>query len=137
MAEKSAEQDAVTQDMIVAGLRRLGLSAGAQVMVHSSLKSFGTVIGGAEAVIRAIMEVLTPVGTLMMPSFNHGRAFELDGPGIFDPLTTPTSNGAIPQTFWQMEGVCRSLNPTHSFAAWGKHARTYTEGPSPDVDLRS
>lgn len=122
-----AEQE-VTREMIAAGLRQLGLSAGDAVMVHSSFKSFGPVAGGPETVIRAIMEVLTPEGTLMMPSFNHGKAFGPDGSGIFDPQTTPTTNGIIPQTFWQMEGVYRSLNPTHSFAAWGKHAREYTQG---------
>ena len=35
---------------------------------------------------------------------------------------------AIPDTFWRMPDVHRSLNPTHAFAAWGKHARRYTEG---------
>lgn len=97
-------------------------------MVHSSLKSLGTVVGGPATVIHALMEVLTPEGTLMMPSFNHGQAFKPGQPGIFDPRTTPTTNGAIPQVFWQMDGVLRSLNPTHSFAAWGKQARAYTQG---------
>lgn len=124
--EVRVEQE-VTRETVVAGLRRLGLSAGDAVMVHSSFKSFGPVAGGPETVIRAIMEVLTPAGTLMMPSFNHGKAFRPDGSGVFDPQITPTTNGIIPQTFWQMEGVCRSLSPTHSFAAWGKHARAYTQ----------
>ncbi len=115
----------VTRDDIVAGLAKLGLSAGDQVMVHSSLKSFGRVEGGPETVIQALMEVVTPNGTLMMPSFNHGKAFASDGPGLFDPSTTPTTNGAIAQAFWQMPDVFRSLHPTHSFAAWGKNARDY------------
>ena len=60
------------------GFRRLGLQVGGGVMVHSSLSSFGHVLGGARTVIEALMEVVTPEGTLMMPSFNHGEPF---GPG--------------------------------------------------------
>jgi aminoglycoside 3-N-acetyltransferase len=113
---------------IAAGLRRLGLSPGDGVMVHSSLKSFGHVRGGPEAVIRALMDVLTGEGTLMMPSFNHGRAYAEGQPGYFDPTATPTTNGLIPETFWRLPGVLRSLNPSHSFAAWGASARRYTAG---------
>jgi len=121
-----SEGIAVDREQIVAGLRRLGLSAGMRVMVHSSLKSFGLVVGGPAAVIEALMEVLTPAGTLMMPSFNHGRAYQEGGPGYFDPLTTPTINGAIPDAFWRMEGVYRSWQPSHAFAAWGADAQRYT-----------
>ena len=35
-------------------------------------------------------------------------------------------NGAIPERFWRMPGVYRSLNPTHSCAAWGRDAQRYT-----------
>jgi aminoglycoside N3'-acetyltransferase len=116
----------VTQADLVEGFRELGLSSGMGVMVHSSLSSFGRVEGGPTAVIQALMEILTPEGTLLMPSFNHGAAFAPYGPGYYDPRETPTTNGAIPDRFWRMEGVARSLNPTHAFAAWGKHAQRYT-----------
>ncbi|MCL5275976.1 MAG: AAC(3) family N-acetyltransferase [Chloroflexi bacterium] len=116
----------VTKADIIAGLRQLGLASGSGVMVHSSLKRFGHVEGGARAVVEALMEVITPAGTLLMPSFNHGAPFEDGGPGYFDPGRTPTTNGAIPDCFWRMPGVWRSLDPTHSFAAWGKHSRRYT-----------
>jgi aminoglycoside 3-N-acetyltransferase len=117
----------VTKVEILAGLRELGLKPGVGLMVHSSLKSLGQVEGGAPAVIAALMECLTPAGTLLMPTFNHGAPFEANGPGYFQPEETPTLNGLIPDTFWRMPGVYRSLNPTHPFAAWGKHARRYTQ----------
>jgi aminoglycoside 3-N-acetyltransferase len=123
----STQTPEITQDDIVAGLRGLGLGAGAGVMVHSSLKSFGHVPGGARTVIDALMEVLTPEGTLLLPTFNHDVPFRPGGPGYFDPRETPTLNGAIPDLFWRLPGVRRSLDPTHPYAAWGKHARLYTE----------
>ena len=133
----------VRQRDIAAGLRSLGLGPGAGVMVHSSLRSFGYVVGGARAVIAALMEVLTPEGTLLMPSFNHGRIIAEGRPGCFDPAETPTSNGAIPDLFWRLPGVRRSWHPTHSFAAWGRHAeryvklhhRTLTTGPESPLGL--
>jgi aminoglycoside 3-N-acetyltransferase len=118
----------VTRADIAAGLRSFGVLTGAGVMVHSSLKSFGAVEGGAGTVIAALMDVVTPDGTLMMPSFNHDEPFHKGRPGYYDPRETPTSNGAIPDTFWRQAGVWRSLDPTHPIAAWGKHAQRYTTG---------
>jgi aminoglycoside 3-N-acetyltransferase len=128
---------------IAAGLRQLGLGAGDGVMVHSSLRSLGQVNGGALTVIRALQEVLTPAGTLLMPSFNHGAPFEPGGPGYYDPLQTPTINGAIPDTLWRLPDVRRSLDPTHAIAAWGAqaerytrhHHRTLTMGPASPLGL--
>ena len=117
----------VTRSDIVAGLRRLGIEPGTRLMVHSSLKSFGRVDGGAQTVIEALMEVVTPAGSLMMPSFNHGTAFGDEGAGYYDPAETPTISGTIPNLFWRMPDVYRSLDPTHPIAAWGSDARRYTE----------
>ena len=123
----SPELPQVTGSEIAAGLRALGLAAGNGVVVHSSLKSFGQVIGGPRAVIEALMEVITPEGVILMPSFNHGAAFEEGGAGYYHPGETATTNGAIPDYFWRMPGVWRSLDPTHAVAAWGKHSRRYVE----------
>jgi aminoglycoside N3'-acetyltransferase len=117
----------LTQADIAAGLRGLGVLAGAGVMVHSSLKSFGHVEGGAGAVVAALMEVVTADGTLLLPTFNHDVPFHEAGPGYYDPRETPTINGAIPDAFWRLPGVQRSLDPTHPIAAWGRNATRYTE----------
>jgi aminoglycoside 3-N-acetyltransferase len=116
----------LTRADIISGLRNLGLEAGSGVMVHSSLKSFGWVEGGAKAVIKALIEVLTPQGTLLMPSFNHNSIVDEGGAGYYSPTETPTLNGAIPDLFWRLPGVSRSLDPTHPVAAWGKNAIRYT-----------
>tara|TARA_B100000809_G_scaffold190440_2_gene189046 strand:+ start:1801 stop:2688 length:888 start_codon:yes stop_codon:yes gene_type:complete len=120
----------VDRQDIVDGLRSLGVEPGMGLMVHSSLKSFGHVEGGAKTVIAALQEAVTETGTVMMPSFNHGTVFKSsdrpDAPDVFDPKTSPTSNGAIPMAFWQLPGVYRSLSPTHSFACWGNRAEAYT-----------
>lgn len=112
---------------LVDGLRRLGVKAGDKVMVHSSLKSLGRMECGPQGVVLALQEVLTADGTLMMPSFNHGKPWEAGGAGFYDPAGTPTTNGAIPDAFWRVPDVHRSLDPTHPIACWGKDARRYTQ----------
>jgi aminoglycoside 3-N-acetyltransferase len=116
----------VDQSTIVRGLRRLSVTAGMKLMVHASLSSFGYVRGGAATVIAALQEAVGSGGTLMMPSFNHGALFAPGAPGFFDPETSPTTNGAIPDAFWRQCDVVRSLHPTHAFACWGQGAATYT-----------
>lgn len=116
----------LTKSDLIHSFRALGLYRGMGLAVHSSLKSIGRVEGGPLAVIEALMEILTPDGTLVFPTFNHGVPFEPGGPGYFDPRQTPTINGLIPDTFWRLPGVSRSLDPTHPFAAWGRHSQRYT-----------
>jgi aminoglycoside 3-N-acetyltransferase len=118
----------LTRNDIAQALRALGLEPGFGVIVHSSFKALGSVRGGPIAVISALMDVLTPQGTLMMPSFNHAAPFREGEPGIYDPGATPTSDGIIADTFWRLPGVRRSLDPTHPFAVWGKHRDRYVEG---------
>jgi len=117
----------VTSEEIKSKLQSFGFGNGSKIMVHSSLSSFGKVEGGAETVIKALIELVGSEGTILMPSFNHGAPFSPSGAGIYDPKKTPCINGRIPDTFWRMEGVYRSLNPTHPFSAYGRDAERYTK----------
>ncbi len=110
----------VTKEQIKAGLSELGLNAGDLVVVHSSLSSFGKVAGGAETVVNAILEVLGPSGTLIVPTFH----FE---PGIFDHENTPSIVGAITEEARGRRDAIRSHHPTHSVAAIGPLAEAITE----------
>jgi aminoglycoside 3-N-acetyltransferase len=115
-------EEAISQGQLETDLRTLGLEAGMDVMVHSSLSRIGHVIGGADTVIDALLAVIGSGGTVMMPSFNHGAA------RVFNPLTTPTTNGAIPDAFWRRADAVRSLHPTHAVAAIGAKAEQYCAG---------
>lgn len=100
-------------------LAGLGIEKNSVIIVHSSLKSFGYMKGGAEAVVDALMDAVSE-GTLILPSFNHGAPY--DEGTVFDIRTTPTTNGAIPEAFRHRPGVFRSMNPTHAFAVYGRDA---------------
>jgi aminoglycoside 3-N-acetyltransferase len=112
----------VTQPMIEAGLRELGLGPGDLVIAHSALRSFGWVEGGEDAVIDALLAVLGPTGTLCMPALSYGDYGPDRPPPPFDPRTTACVVGRIPERFRQRPGVQRSLHPTHSIAALGARA---------------
>jgi aminoglycoside N3'-acetyltransferase len=110
------KSEQVTRAGLVADLKALGLALGMDVMVHSSLSSIGHVVGGADTVIEALLAVIGKRGTLMMPSFHHRAA------QVYNPMTTPTTNGAIPDAFWRRPDAVRSDHPTHAVAAVGPRA---------------
>jgi len=117
----SAEEEPmpVTASDIAAGLRALGLPAGATVLVHSSLRSFGQVEGGADAVIDGILQALGPTGTAAFPTFSGSSKLGPEHPPHFDVRQTPCWTGRIPETARDRAEARRSLHPTHSVAAMG------------------
>ena len=123
-------------------LRELGLNTGMTVMVHSSLGETGWTVGGPVTVIRALIDVIGPEGTLVMPgesplisdpvTWNDPRVQPewhdtiREHLPIFDPLTTPTTMGTIPETFRTFPGTLRSNHPLVSVCANGPLAREIT-----------
>jgi aminoglycoside 3-N-acetyltransferase len=119
----------VNRSRIVADLAALGLRPGDRLLVHASLSSLGVVEGGAHTVIEALLDVLGPAGTLVMPSFQKGSEHVLTRQGVvFDVRTSPSEMGAISEAFRQRPGVCRSLSPTHCLAACGPDAASLLQG---------
>ncbi len=57
-----------TVESLARGLRVLGLAADNTVLVHASLSRLGWVCGGAVAVVEALLDVLGPRGTLVVPT---------------------------------------------------------------------
>lgn len=129
-----------TAASITTDLRQLGVSGGQLIMVHASLSRIGYVLGGAQSVVRALVDVLGPHGTLAMPAFSpevsdpaawSERPFgdddlktAQDHVPVFDPVVTPTSMGAIAETFRKWPGVLRSAHPQVSVTARGPLAET-------------
>jgi aminoglycoside 3-N-acetyltransferase len=109
-----------TREDLISDLSRLGVAAGGVIMVHSSLRSIGTVEGGAETVVDALLESLGTQGTLVVPTFTFSAPSQ---PGfIFDPARTPSEMGAISEAARQRSDAVRSVHVFHSIAAIGPMA---------------
>jgi len=136
-----------TKDSLMDEFRSAGVQPGMTLLVHSSLSSLGWVCGGAIAVVQALLDTLTPHGTLVMPTHSGdlSNPANWQNPPVpeswweeirntmpaYHPAYTPTRGmGAIPEVFRTMPGVLRSNHPTVSFAAFGRYAEQITSGHS-------
>lgn len=120
---------AIGSDEIKQILIEQGIKQGDTIMLHSSLSKIGLVEGGADTVIRSVLEVIGNEGTLAMPSF-PGFGFNVDylkSEPVFDLRSTPSRMGIITETFRKMPGVKRSLHPTEPVCALGPKADQITK----------
>ncbi len=106
------------QPELLAALRSADIDRGDAIIVHSSMKSFEAFAGGAASIIAVFREIIGPDGTLMMPTLSMGgSAINFANSGrVFDPRTTPSHVGLLPEVFRRCPGVTRSIHPTHSVA---------------------
>lgn len=118
-----------TYDDLLTALRNAGLCAGDDVFIHSNLGFFGRLAGASSSrqlcdlFIKAILTVVGPKGTLIAPSFTysfcHGE--------IFDPETTPSQCGMLPENLRMRPTALRSGDPNFSVVAEGENAAFYTK----------
>jgi aminoglycoside 3-N-acetyltransferase len=141
-----------TRASIAADLRALGVTPSCVLLVHSSLSSLGWVCGGPVAVASALLDVLGPSGTLVVPTHTAGNSDPSgwENPPIpqswwptvreqmpaFDPRLTPsTGMGAVAELVRTWPGAIRSEHPQTSFAALGPHAEQITAGHRPESGM--
>lgn len=135
----------VTMFEIVEGLRSAGLGTTSTAVVHSSLRSFGTVDGGAATVADALVAVcgtvVVPSGTwdltgvpappgLVRPNnavLNAGSWEEFDlavdnAVPFSDDLPIDKELGAVPEAIRLRHPHARGRHPLFAFLASGSHA---------------
>ncbi|MEV0264760.1 AAC(3) family N-acetyltransferase [Streptomyces sp. NPDC050617] len=141
-----------TRDSLAADLRGLGLLEGETLLVHSSLSSLGWVCGGPGTVVQALLDVLGPEGTLVVPTHsgeNSDPSLWSNPPvpeewwawirasmPAYDARTTPAFGiGVIPETARNWPGAVRSAHPQTSFAAIGPLGSAIVDGHALDCRL--
>lgn len=107
-------------------LKKLGITPGATVYLHSSMDEIRRRIPGLEVIqlINLLQELIGEEGTLLVPTFPFtGLQYDfVQKQRVFDVKRTPSKVGLFTELFRRTEGVIRSLHPTHPVAAWGKHS---------------
>lgn len=128
----------IIQTRLIEDFKNLGLKAGDIVIVHSSMSKIGWIAGTSVAVVNALMEVLTPEGTLVMPTMTSDNTdpenwknppvpddwkqiIRDNMPAYHPEYSTSRGMGRIAETFRNYPGVLRSNHPQSSFTAWGKN----------------
>lgn len=114
-----------TKSDIMKELDNLGIQNTDVILVHSSMKSIGLTENGADTVLDAFIEYLSP-GLLIFPT--HTWAQMNEEYNVFNPMTEPSCVGILSNLFMKRPGVVRSWHPTHSVAALGKGAEEYVQG---------
>ncbi|MFC0215116.1 aminoglycoside N(3)-acetyltransferase [Paenibacillus chartarius] len=133
----------LTKTDLIRQWKSCGLGEGQTVLAHTSLSKLGYVVGGAETLIRSLLEVVGEEGTVMMPSQTwknldpdtgvHWEAPAEAWPAIrehwpaYDKNITPAVGmGAAAEMLRKWPGAHRSDHPARSFAAVGRYAEHLT-----------
>ncbi|MEV7384481.1 AAC(3) family N-acetyltransferase [Streptomyces sp. NPDC091215] len=135
-----------------AGLEALGVRGGDTLLVHAAVRRTGA---PPDLVLAALLELLGPHGTLVVPAFTAGnsdtsRTYRARTRGMtrrqraayrrhmpaFDPGSTPSEGmGALAEAVRRSPGAARSTHPQTSFAAVGRRAAELLAGHAEDCHL--
>lgn len=119
--------DIISKSRLIKQLQDLGVQSGAVLLVHIAFSKVKPVENDMLGLIDALETVISPEGTLVMPSMYWDEE-------IFDPLTTDCCEnmGIVADTFWRQPDVLRGDN-AHAFAAKGTHAKHITASQPLDI----
>jgi aminoglycoside 3-N-acetyltransferase len=104
---------------LISEFKRIGLTKGDTLLIHSSFKSFGGINGGPQTVVDALISVLGDEGTLIVPRFNFD--FSSDGT-MWDVRSTPSHMGIISEFVRKDPRSRKVFHPIYPFSIIGKHA---------------
>ena len=133
----------VTRSRLAHDLDELGLKPGGATMVHCRMSAIGHVVGGAESVVRALLDALGPEGTLVaytgwqdappddLDALDEAtrRAYLEEHPA-YDPRVALSrrNHGRVPETLRTWPGARHSGHPEAGVAAVGPLAEAITAG---------
>lgn len=111
------------KESLIKQLKQMGIDCKGTLLVHSSMKSLGSVEGGADTVLDAFEEYMAE-GLLVLPT--HTWSYINAGNPKFYVDRSPSCVGILTELFRKRPGVVRSWHPTHSVAAKGRDSQEFT-----------
>jgi aminoglycoside 3-N-acetyltransferase len=124
-SSKARLAPSATLDAVEGFLARAGIRGGDTVMVHSAWEPLSSGRFGAGELVKRLLAVVGPEGTLAMPAFPPNSA-QVSG-AVFDVRRTPSAGGLLTEAFRRYPGVKRSINLNHSVCAIGPNADFLTQ----------
>ncbi len=140
----------ITKDTLIQNLIDMGIKETDTLLIHSSYKKIAGeegVEGGADTVVDALIEYVSPKGLMVFPSMSWKLGYLVNDEGDYIPpfdgpkegyhpfgndfhvRTTPSSGlGIIPELARKRPGAVRSLSPTSSLCAFGRDAEEFCAG---------
>jgi aminoglycoside 3-N-acetyltransferase len=117
----------ITVEKLAADLRAIGLQAGDDCYVHTSMKTIGWLANGPQTLYDALTAVLGTEGTLLAPahSLNFTHTFTGEENVPYDGIN-PATTGGFPNFMLKHPAMKRSGSATHSSVATGRRAEFYT-----------
>ncbi len=120
----------VSRGEIVNCIQSLGIINGDGLLVHSAVQYLGKPGGGIGAYYDALLSVIGPEGTVVVPTFS----FSFARTGQFDIKETPSEKmGALSEFVRLLPGAVRTRHPMQSFAAVGKLAEELGKRDTPSA----
>ena len=130
----------ITKKDLITQFKKIGVKPGMILEVHSSLSSFGYVVGGARSIVDALLEIVGEDGTICMPlqeSSNTEPSYWMNPPiahelmqevrvamPAFDGHRSDGEHmGRVVENFRLREGVLFSQHPSVAFVAYGRYAK--------------
>lgn len=139
MVNRSVVHSILTKDELVNKLKKLGVTSSMILEVHVSLDALPYVVGGAQSVVDALMELAKDGGTIMMdlnpldtcdpslwknPSVSPWLYEDIrKNTPAFQPSLCDIGNDPIVENFRKRDGVVFSGHPKYCYAAWGRYAK--------------
>src|SRR5918992_3505900 len=138
----------LTRSRLARDLEMLGLRSGGAMMVHCRMSTLGHVVGGAEIVVRALLDAVGSEGTIMAYTGwqdeppddldaldEETRRAYLEEHPAYDPrlALSRRDHGRVPEALRTWPGALHSGHPEAGVAALGPLAPTPTP-PHPHDD---
>jgi aminoglycoside 3-N-acetyltransferase len=119
-----------TRASLAADLAALGVASGDVVMVHAGLRKVGSVVGGVNSVVHALLDAVSPSGTLVAYADWEAGVDDWDDPSLADAIPVfdkrvaraARDHGILAETLRTWPGAERSDHPDASIVAAGARA---------------
>src|SRR5918999_6597273 len=124
----------VARSRLAWDLEKLGLGRGGATMVHCRMSALGHVVGGAETVVHALLDVVGPGGTLLAYTGwqdeppddlddlgEEARRIYIEEHPAYDPRVALSrrAHGRLPEALRTWPGACHSGHPEAGVAGLG------------------